>query len=70
MLKTNEASLDRVLRVVVGLGLLIWFFTGSGEGVLHYAKLVAGAVLVLTGAVGTCPIYSLFGISTCQMKRP
>jgi hypothetical protein len=70
MFKTNEATLDRILRVVVGLGLLIWFFTSAGAGILGYLAAVAGAVLLVTGAVGTCPLYAMFGVSTCQIKRP
>jgi hypothetical protein len=69
MLKTNESTLDRALRVAVGLALLGWFFVDQGTGFWHYAKLI-GIIPLLTGLVGTCPVYSLFGLSTCAMKRP
>jgi Protein of unknown function (DUF2892) len=68
MLKTNEGTLDRALRIIVGLGLLVWFFVDRGEGAWHYAKLI-GIVPLLTGLFGTCPVYSMLGISTCPMKR-
>ena len=68
MFKTNESSLDRVLRAVVGLVLLAWFFYDPSMGIWHYAKLI-GVVPLLTGLVGTCPIYSILGISTCSMKH-
>ncbi len=68
MFKTNEGTFDRVLRVVVGLGLVVWFFADQGSGLLHYAKLL-GLVFVATGLVGTCPIYRVLGVSTCAMKR-
>ncbi len=67
MLKTNEGTVDRVLRVVIGVALLVWFFYDSSTGALHYAKLLS-LVPLLTGLVGTCPIYSLLGVSTCPMK--
>jgi hypothetical protein len=68
MFKTNEGTVDRVLRVAVGLALLVWFFADQGQGFWHYAKLI-GIVPVLTGLLGWCPLYSLLGVSTCPMKR-
>ncbi len=68
MFKTNEGTIDRALRVIVGVGLLVWFFVDKGEGPWHYAKLI-GVVPLLTGLFGTCPIYSMLGLSTCPMKR-
>ncbi len=67
MFKTNEGTVDRVVRVIVGVALLVWFFYDNTTGALHYAKLL-GVVPLVTGLVGTCPIYSLLGISTCPMK--
>lgn len=68
MFKTNEGTVDRVLRIVLGLALLAWFFVDQGAGALHYAKLI-GVVPLLTGLVGWCPLYSIFGLSTCPMKK-
>ncbi len=67
MFTTNEGNVDRVLRVVLGLALLVWFYFDQGQGFWHYAKLI-GVVPLLTGLVGTCPLYSVLGISTCPMK--
>jgi hypothetical protein len=68
MFKTNVGNLDRALRIAVGAALLLWFFLSPGEGLWNYAKLI-GIVPLLTGLVGTCPAYSLLGVSTCPMKR-
>ena len=68
MFKTNEGSVDRVLRIVVGLALLVWFVVDQGAGFWHYAKLI-GIVPLATGLLGSCPVYSLLGISTCPMKK-
>ena len=68
MFKTNEGSVDRVLRVVVGLALLVWFFVDQGAGFWHYAKLI-GIVPLATGLLGSCPLYSILGVSTCPMKK-
>ena len=67
MFKTNAGTIDRALRVAAGLALLIWFFVDQGTGFWHYAKLI-GIVPLITGLVGSCPAYSIFGINTCKMK--
>ncbi|MDJ1009761.1 MAG: DUF2892 domain-containing protein [Paracoccaceae bacterium] len=55
----NEGKLDRALRVIVGLVLLSFVFVGPQTlwGLI-------GLVPLVTGLVGTCPLYSVFGIST------
>lgn len=56
----NEHKVDRLLRVVVGLGLISVFLVDQSA----WWGLV-GVVPLLTGIVGTCPLYTLFGFSTC-----
>ncbi len=68
MFKTNEGTVDRALRVIVGLALLAWYFMGSGDGIWHTAKLI-GIVPLVTGLLGSCPLYTIFGVSTCSMKK-
>jgi hypothetical protein len=68
MFATNVGTVDRILRVVLGAGLLLWFFVDRGEGPWHYAKLI-GIVPLATAIFATCPLYSLFGLSTCPIKR-
>jgi hypothetical protein len=58
----NVGSIDRVVRVVLGLALLSTFFLL--EGPLRWLAL-AGLVLLLTAAFGLCPLYSVLGINTC-----
>jgi hypothetical protein len=62
-MKTNEGKIDRGLRVVVGLGLLSLVFIGP-----QTMWGLVGLVPLLTGAVGFCPLYKVFGLSTCPMK--
>jgi hypothetical protein len=60
----NEHPIERVVRVVVGLGLLAITQVGP-----QTAWGYLGVVPLLTGAIGNCPVYSLFGISTCPTRR-
>ncbi|MCF8511859.1 MAG: DUF2892 domain-containing protein [Rhodobacteraceae bacterium] len=68
MFKTNEGTIDRALRIIVGLALLAWYFMDQGQGFWHSAKLI-GIIPLATGLLGTCPLYSIFGFSTCPMKK-
>jgi len=63
MFKTNEGTIDRVLRVIVGLALIAIVFIGP-----QTPWGWVGLVPLLTGLVGTCPLYSVLGIRTCKLK--
>lgn len=63
-MKVNEGTLDRVLRVLAGAGILSLAFIGPQT---PWAYL--GAIPLITGLVGFCPAYALLGINTCGMKR-
>ncbi|HPF25647.1 MAG TPA: DUF2892 domain-containing protein [Steroidobacteraceae bacterium] len=64
-MKINEGTVDRTLRVVVGLAVLALFFVIEGPN--RYWALI-GIVPVLTGLMGYCPVYALFGLNTCPLK--
>lgn len=60
----NVGSADRVVRVILGLAII-------GAGV--YAKQWWGAIGIVplfTAAVGWCPAYLPFGLSTCRTRAP
>jgi hypothetical protein len=65
-MKNNESGLDRIIRVIVGVVLLALYFTGSVTGGLGILFVVLGAVLLLTGAIGFCPLYAIFKIHTTK----
>ena len=58
---TNVGTIDRALRIVVGLALIALAFTGT-IGVWGYI----GVVPLATALLGWCPAYSLLGIKTCK----
>lgn len=66
MFKTNVGGIDRILRIVVGLGLLAAFFLFPSSN-LHWLFLI-GIVPLATGLMSTCPLYTLLGVNTCPMK--
>lgn len=66
MFRTNVGTTDRIIRVVVGLALIAGFLLNP-DGDWSWLFLI-GIVPLVTGIVGSCPIYSLLGISTCPTK--
>lgn len=61
-MKTNEGTVDRVIRVALGIGLLSLLAVGPIPG-WGLAGLV-GVLPLLTGTTGYCPTYTLFGMDT------
>jgi hypothetical protein len=66
-MKANEGAPDRIARVVLG-ALLLYLAFGPFSGVATVIFAVIGVVFVLTGAVGFCPLYSLFHLNTNRPK--
>ncbi len=62
-LGVNEHAIERVLRILIGLGLLSLVFTGP-----RTAWGWIGLLPLLTGLSGLCPLYTLLGVSTCRRK--
>ena len=58
----NEGTIDRTLRIFVGV--LLLGLAVSGTTALGWI----GVVPLLTGLMGYCPLYSVLGISTCKAK--
>ena len=60
----NAGTFDRTARIVAG-AVLIGLAITNVIGMWGYI----GVIPLLTGAIGNCPIYSIFGIDTCAVKR-
>jgi len=59
-MKSNVGGTDRIIRVILGVGIIaIGIYFKSWLGVI-------GVVPILTAAMGWCPAYIPFGISSCQ----
>jgi len=67
----NVGPIDRALRLIVGITLIIIAFAllGAGSGAIGgIVAIAAGAVLLLTAALGFCPAYLPFKMSTCKVR--
>lgn len=61
ILPTNEHLIERVVRVLLGLFGLSLVFVGPKTPLGYF-----GIIPLLTGLIGSCPLYTVFGISTCS----
>lgn len=59
----NSGSIDRAIRILVGLALLALVFVGPQT---PWGWI--GLVPLITGLVGVCPLYRVLGINTCGLK--
>ncbi len=60
----NEHTVERILRVLIGAGVLSLAFIGPQT---PWAYL--GVIPMATGLIGSCPLYTLFGWSTCPRRN-
>ena len=63
LMQKNVGNVDRIARLLLGVAVLSLAFTGPQTpwGYL-------GFIPLLTGAFGTCPLYSLLGFNSCPIK--
>lgn len=64
-MQSNVGTIDRTLRVLLGVALLALVFVGPKTPWGW-----VGVVPLVTGLIGTCPLYSLIGVRTCAARRP
>lgn len=65
----NVGGFERVVRILLGVALLGVAFFHVLIGALAILAYVLGGIALVTGLVGFCPAWGLFGINTCAMKN-
>ena len=65
----NVGTIDRGLRIVVGLALLAFAFGLIGKGSPYAWLGWIGVVPLLTAVFSFCPLYPMLGINTCGMPK-
>ncbi|QEC66786.1 DUF2892 domain-containing protein [Panacibacter ginsenosidivorans] len=68
-MKKNMGKSDRIIRVLIALVIGFLYYNGTIAGTLGIVLLVLAGVFILTSLVSFCPLYSIFGINTCGIKR-
>jgi len=67
-MKHNMGNADRIVRVLIAAVIAVLYYTNIITGTLAYILLAVAGIFVLTSLIGSCPLYSLFGINSCSAK--
>lgn len=65
----NMGKIDRIIRVIVAIIIAILYFTDVIPGTKGVVLIAISGVFVLTSSIGFCPLYTLFGFSTCPKDK-
>ena len=68
-MKKNMSNTDRIIRIVIAALLVVLYATDTVTGTWGIVSLVVAGIFVLTSLVSFCPLYAIFGISTCPVKK-
>jgi hypothetical protein len=63
-MSSNTSNADRIIRVIIAIAAVIGAFAVGASSVFGIILLVVAAVMLVTAAIGFCPLYRLFGLST------
>ena len=71
LLPKNESDKDRIIRAVIAVGLIAFYFAvpSSINASIANIGLVVAGVLLFNAISGTCMIYRAFGINTCLIPE-
>ncbi len=67
-MKNNVGALDRIARIVLGLGLIAFALGYLAPGSSYSWLGWIGVIPLATAALGSCPLYTMVGLSTCPAK--
>jgi Na+/H+ antiporter NhaB len=68
-MKKNMGNTDRIVRLLVAAVIAVLYFTNVITGTAAIVLLALAVIFLLTSLVSFCPLYSLFGVSTCPVKK-
>jgi len=63
-MKKNMGTVDKVIRVLLAVVVLVLYFTHVISGTLAVILIILAVVFVVTSLLGFCPLYLPFGLST------
>jgi hypothetical protein len=67
-MKKNMGIIDKVIRILIAVVVVILFFTEVISGTLAIVLLALSGIFILTSLIGVCPLYLPFSISTQKKK--
>jgi len=68
-MKKNMGIADKVIRILIAIIIALLFYFKVVTGTFGIVLLVFAGIFVLTSFISFCPLYTIFGFSTCPMKK-
>ncbi len=65
-MKQNVGNIDKAIRIVMAIAIFSLYFVIDGN--LKFVALI-GLIPLLTALVSVCPLYTIFGLSTCSLNK-
>jgi hypothetical protein len=65
-MKNNMGFTDKIIRIMAAILFGILYVSGTVSGVLGIILLIVAVIFIATSVLSFCPLYSIFGISTCK----
>jgi hypothetical protein len=67
-MKKNMSNLDKGVRILIAIIVALLYYFEVIEGTLAYVLMAVAIILLITSLINFCPLYRVFGISTCKIK--
>ncbi len=67
-MKANMGTTDKVIRIVLAAAIVGLYLGNIISGTIAIVGLAVVGIFVLTSLIGFCPLYAIFGLSTCKTK--
>lgn len=68
-MKKNMGTADRIIRLIIAAIFAYLYFGSVITGTTGLVLMILGVVFTLTSIFSFCPLYTIFGISTCQTEK-
>lgn len=68
-MKKNVGTTDAVIRVIIAIVIAVLYLAGMIKGTLAIVLGIIALLLLITGLIGWCGIYTVFKINTCKCKK-
>ena len=68
-MKINVGKIDRFLRIIIAIVIGALYFTKQISGTAAIILMILAIIFILTGAIGFCPLYKMFGLKTTKKQE-
>ena len=68
-MKKNMSNADKGVRTLIAVAIAVLYYLDIIQGTLAYILMAVAIVFLITSLVNFCPLYKVFGISTCKIKN-